>query len=97
MVIWRFADLQCGDVVGQFVTDGRLDVHHVVFPEQVSQLLLVFIDHLDYSADKEEEEEEALLLEHRVNDSDSLCALSERSIQPKEGILHLSTSRMVLV
>lgn len=44
----QLTDLQCGDVVRQFVSDSRLNVHYVVFSEQVSQLLLVLINHLDH-------------------------------------------------
>lgn len=35
------------DVVWQFVADGGLNVHDVILPEQVSQLLFVLVDHLD--------------------------------------------------
>ena len=42
--------LQCGRVLRYFATDGRLNVHHVVVPEQVPELLLIIVDHLDYPA-----------------------------------------------
>lgn len=48
----RVTDLQCGNVIRHFVTNRRLNVHNVVRSEQVSQLLLVLINHLDYSEDE---------------------------------------------
>lgn len=48
----RLTDLQCGNVIGHFVTNGRLNVHNVVRSEQLPQLLLVLVDHLDHSEDE---------------------------------------------
>lgn len=48
--VGSFAHLQSRDVVWQFVPNSWLNVHNIVFSEQVSQLLFVFIDHLNNPA-----------------------------------------------
>ena len=40
--------LQGGHVIGWADRDGGLHVQDVVVPEQIPQLLLVFVDHLDH-------------------------------------------------